>query len=589
MLPVYFTNHLNLKGASFQVYLAPHVPSLVSKLIRIKLFNFVISNLYKLRYSMLLASVLLTTSCQTVYASNIGSWRATWLDVNRPDTIRLAAALSLCSKAGYLWTKPDSIIYYSQEGFEFATEIRDTNYMILLLVEQGKAIRTLGRPSEALEVLEAAESIAKASGIREYEIQILTARANVYQQLGALSRAIDLYYQVLFLQEQADDEQGIVGTKLNIGLVQLAMEQYQEAIENFEGFLNYYEPRENQLAIVTGLQNLAAAYFEQGNYDKALGYYHQLIPISMKNNFEDIGNHLYGRGVVYFKLGEPEAAENSFHEALSSIDQVTNKATYAAILLGLAHLRETDQPDSAIVLAESALVVFERSGLLTYKTDASELLSKLYEGQGEYAEAIRYFKIFIACQDSLRGEKTQRAIFKEQAEYNYEKIRLADLAEYERKVAIQRGRSRIFTYSIAIGGLCLILFISVAWLTQKKARKIERDQLLQRIEHLKKQFTIQSIGLGIYDDFELNRAGIERVMGNKLNQTSWNILNAILQDPIISNHDIASKLFLSVEGISSSLRKMYAQLQINSDDTQNMKIALLATVIKISLDCEDLK
>jgi DNA-binding CsgD family transcriptional regulator len=57
-------------------------------------------------------------------------------------------------------------------------------------------------------------------------------------------------------------------------------------------------------------------------------------------------------------------------------------------------------------------------------------------------------------------------------------------------------------------------------------------------------------------------------------------LNILLEDPTISNKELADKAYLSVDGIGSSLRRMYEYFDIPS--SKYMKIALLLKAIKIS-------
>jgi predicted transcriptional regulator len=78
----------------------------------------------------------------------------------------------------------------------------------------------------------------------------------------------------------------------------------------------------------------------------------------------------------------------------------------------------------------------------------------------------------------------------------------------------------------------------------------------------------------------LNKAKLESHINNKLNETDWKILNLLYDDPIIMNKIIAQEVSLSVEGVSSSLRKMYRLFVIK--DGKNKKIALLLESIRIS-------
>ena len=80
--------------------------------------------------------------------------------------------------------------------------------------------------------------------------------------------------------------------------------------------------------------------------------------------------------------------------------------------------------------------------------------------------------------------------------------------------------------------------------------------------------------------FELNKEKIDRNINRVLNETDWSILQILLENPTVMNKEISEKAMLSVDGVGSSLRRMYNYFEIR--DTKYKKIALLNKVVKIS-------
>ena len=79
---------------------------------------------------------------------------------------------------------------------------------------------------------------------------------------------------------------------------------------------------------------------------------------------------------------------------------------------------------------------------------------------------------------------------------------------------------------------------------------------------------------------ESNREKIELAINKKLNDTDWNVLNILLKEPDISNKELAEKAFMSVDGIGSSLRRMYLYFDIK--ESKYKKISLITEAIKAS-------
>ena len=104
-----------------------------------------------------------------------------------------------------------------------------------------------------------------------------------------------------------------------------------------------------------------------------------------------------------------------------------------------------------------------------------------------------------------------------------------------------------------------------------------RNILLDEIKLLKNQ-NFSSISEN--NNFELNKQKLDDKIERVLNETDWSILNILIEDPTAMNKQIAEKANLSIDGVGSSLRRMYEYFEIH--ETKYKKIALLHKVIKIS-------
>ena len=79
---------------------------------------------------------------------------------------------------------------------------------------------------------------------------------------------------------------------------------------------------------------------------------------------------------------------------------------------------------------------------------------------------------------------------------------------------------------------------------------------------------------------ELDQARLNQAVGRTLNETDWKVLNILLQDPTMTNRGIADKAYLSIDGIGSSLRRMYGYFEVK--ETKYKKMALLHAAMKVS-------
>ena len=128
----------------------------------------------------------------------------------------------------------------------------------------------------------------------------------------------------------------------------------------------------------------------------------------------------------------------------------------------------------------------------------------------------------------------------------------------------------------------VIIFIVACYFRRRYANaKHERDLLLQQISDLKMRGVALSVSEpGNRKALELDKLKIEKVIESKLGESAWMILNLIFEDPSISNKEIAENVSLSIEGVSSSLRRMYTIFDITT--SSNKKIALIMKASEIS-------
>ena len=77
-----------------------------------------------------------------------------------------------------------------------------------------------------------------------------------------------------------------------------------------------------------------------------------------------------------------------------------------------------------------------------------------------------------------------------------------------------------------------------------------------------------------------NKKKLDNYIERALNESDWAILNILINDPTAMNKQIGEKVNLSIDGVGSSLRRMYEYFEIT--ETKYKKIALLHKVIKIS-------
>ena len=182
-------------------------------------------------------------------------------------------------------------------------------------------------------------------------------------------------------------------------------------------------------------------------------------------------------------------------------------------------------------------------------------------------------ELFSTYSDSIQNRREGFKVSRETVKNEYEaKLFETQLANERERLSQFKKSATIIIFSVILALVLLFYIIS----SNKKNRK-RRDLLLDQIKLLKNN-NITSILNS--NTFELSKDKIDSYLNRVLNESDWSILLALLENPVSINQEIAEKVFLSIDGVGSSLRRMYDYFKI--DETKYKKIALLHKAIEIS-------
>jgi len=476
------------------------------------------------------------------------------------------------------------------------------------------------QPDSALLALDYYYELAKEKKVLRKVYGVLVSKANIYRDRGKLEKSKKLYLEAAVIAEKLQNLvlKGIVTG--NLGNIFSEQGKYLEATRSYSDAIKIFKEHEEHLFEASMLSSLGSINQKIGNYALALDYYHKSSKILQSigaNKRAELIN-IMNIGVIQFKKEKYTEAKSSFYKALELLQQEDDKVLRAGCYALLAKIHfKLDQLDIANGFAEKNLVLttelkneseiinaqiilaqltFESNkDLATISAEAIEanlskstsiesmidlywLLYKCYKYQNKFPLSLNMLELHKAYQDSLQIEKNSYAVVRETVKADYE-LRL-----YESKLESEKEKAELKVsqlkriFGIISISVILISLLSFYFISTNRKNKKRRDLLLEEIKNLRhktsKELVVNS------KQFELSREKIETKLARNLNETDWKVLTILLDDPVITNTEIAEKAFMSVHGIGSSLRRMYEYFEIK--ETKYKKILLLLDAIKIS-------
>jgi tetratricopeptide (TPR) repeat protein len=347
-----------------------------------------------------------------------------------------------------------------------------------------------------------------------------------------------------------------------------------------------YDRREGD--VVGGMKNLTnigVSYQEEKKYEKAKEFHLKAYAIAQKKNLRMfMGTILLNIGDCYFNLDDFSKAQSYLSKGVRIAEEENEKMASIRGNIQFARLYQKSKPDSALYFANKGLVLAHQVDDKLMEEKLLRVLYEVHENQGGYREALNSYKRWKTTLDTIYSEKNTRAVFESEARYAAEKQKILDQMTFDKDIAEQKLKSQTKLYLLLGAFASLVaIFVVVLWIRQNSSEK-EKTVLLHQIELIKERAATQFISVeGRRKGMKLDKGKLETHLGTALGESSWNILTAIYEKPTISNREIAQQVFLSLEGVSSSLRRMYRSFEVTSGSSKNLKVALVTKAIKISL------
>lgn len=429
------------------------------------------------------------------------------------------------------------------------------------------------------------KSVTIQKEIKDYK-GLATSYSNIgfiYNILGKIKEALDYHFKSLKIREELSDYDKMAFCYNNIGSVYFTINNYDLALKYFNKAQKIRENEDDKKGIADSYSRIGKIHHKKGQLKQALKHFNKALKLQDTIGYK-LGTvtTLINLGKVYISLNEIDTAKTFFIKGLEISDEIQYKHGTASSHYGLAQIYfKKNEIEQSRLLADAAHTMFKELKNISEIVSSSKLLSEIYEKQNNIPQAYKFHKLHLSLKDSLTTTENQNAIIGKEFKYEYEKKELLNKIEHEKQRGVEklkRERDRSIFFGIA---MILIIILGGLIRIRHLHNLREREKLLHEIVLLKQKGISRVIaGVEKSTELTLNKEKIEAAINKGLNISDWKILNTIFDDPFISNKEIAEKVSLSVEGTSSSLRKMYRLFELK--EAKNKKLALTIEATRIS-------
>ena len=482
---------------------------------------------------------------------------------------------------------------------------------------------TYAKPDSVITLTKYHYQLGKEKGVVKEMASALNERSYAYYIKGDLNASIEALKQSISLFEKINDTKNLVVIQSNLGSIYKEQKDYLKAFNSFNTSLKIIRELKLKTSEARILAEIGDIYSILDELDLAMEYFDESLTICVARKISkqnQIGSIFLKKAEIYYKKKQYNLAKEYSKKAINEFKETSNKFDLSECYILLAKVNkklsqkiqaleytnkalainyEIDnnskiikaqilksyllldtKPAQAKNLSEKSLQLIKPETSNQIKVDLYKLLYECYKKSNQTNRALSMIEKHTIFRDSFQLEKNKILIIKETIKSQYEQKIQQNKSINEKENAIVKltYTYRIY-FVISITTLLVILFVYIFRTKSVKTRK-ELDALLLKINALKRK---EKLNLLVdASNFELNKEKIQASINRKLNKTDWSVLNVLLQNPEASNKQIAEKVFLSIDGIGSSLRRMYQFFDLKQ--TKYKKVLLIKRAIEISKD-----
>lgn len=384
------------------------------------------------------------------------------------------------------------------EYFQFALELKKklknqqgianiNNSLALLHSNKGEHNKAISLYNEALKIY-------LNHGNKRKTADIHLNIGGTYYNIGNYSLSLEHFYKAKLIFEEFGDLLGIIKCLNNIGSIYRVQEKYNKAIENYKIVEKYYIKEKAYHKLANTYINLANVYRIHNRLDSSLIYYNKSIENSEKIDFQmGISTALYGMSNVLIDIKEYQKAIESLEKSLIIKSKLKDTKGEVHCYLNLSEVYlETLDVQKAINYGQRGLKIAQQDELTELVQRGHQLLSKAYQTQNKFKDALVHFQEYSALKDSLLNVENLQKLTALEYEYKYKK----QITEAEKSLKSSEEKWHfgkiIFSFVIVLALFIILILIILNF--RRKNQKLLLEQRLLRAQ-MNPHFMFNALGV----------------------------------------------------------------------------------------------
>ncbi|SNR15099.1 tetratricopeptide repeat-containing sensor histidine kinase [Tenacibaculum jejuense] len=389
------------------------------------------------------------------------------------NTVSEKVENNIKTSKNFLLKNLDSAFFYSEKALSFAKETNLDTLITKAQIQKSSVYIFRNEFNKADSIL---TSLLSKSSPLHIEGQIWHNLATVLYRKRDLEQALKLYVKAASLTEKSQQQQLLLNTYSNIGVINAQLKNYEKAQDYLEKVVDLAE--KNELLKLQILSNLANIYRENKKYTKFKKASLEAESLAIKHHINGVLGVIYSNLSLYYTDVENNYNKGLFYgkQSLDLKKKTTNK-NLSLTYNNIAHtylLKKEYQ--KAITYLDSALP--KSNGVL--KSYIYNNYKKAYTGLKNYKKALDFSELKDQTKDSLTKKKEKEKITEITEKYESDKkeqqINLLNTKNELQESKIKNQNNLLIGGIVTIFLLGTLLFL---WFKNEKTKQSLQKAFLQ--------------------------------------------------------------------------------------------------------------
>lgn len=282
----------------------------------------------------------------------------------------------------------------------------------------------------------------------------------VFNELGDFKSSYAYYSTAIQNYTLTNNKEKISGTYNNIGVVYLSLNNHEKALTFFERALDTTFVYKDTILVATIYNNLAICYAKE-NPDKAFESLNHAISLSHQvSNQYGLCISYQIMGNIYLNLENEEEALKAYNTSVQIAETANLTHQLANAKVGIARVMlSMDRIDEALSAAFEVMQTATETNSLVLKSEAHQILSTIYEKNGEYQNSLLNYRKHVATQQELTNQTVVNQIHDIELSHLNQINKMQQLELETKELAISKKNYLLFFISLIFMLLLVGLYL----------------------------------------------------------------------------------------------------------------------------------